>query len=77
MSKNIDVKGIYSHLACADEKNAMIPNSSTQLQKERFQELLKLINIDNTQNIKFHLANSAGMILGKDFHFDIFPQALT
>ena len=75
--ENIAVKGIYSHLACADEKNALNPISSTQLQKEKFQELLKIIDIDNTQNIKIHLANSAGMILGKDFHFDMVRVGLS
>jgi alanine racemase len=75
--ENIAVKGIYSHLACADEKNALKPKSSTQLQKEKFQELLKIIDIDNTQNIKIHLANSAGMILGKDFHFDMVRVGLS
>ncbi len=69
--ENIAVKGIYSHLACADEENALNPKSSAQLQREKFQELLKLINIDKIKNIKIHLANSAGMILGKDFHFDM------
>tara|TARA_B100000900_G_scaffold344478_1_gene308593 strand:+ start:3048 stop:4247 length:1200 start_codon:yes stop_codon:yes gene_type:complete len=69
--QNIHVKGIYSHLSCADEKNALNPKSNAQLQKEKFKELLKLINVDNMQNIKIHLANSAGMILGKDFHFDM------
>ena len=69
--ENISVKGIYSHLACADENNASNPKSCTQLQREKFQELLRLINIDKKQNIKIHLANSAGMLLGKDFHFDM------
>ncbi len=75
--ENIAIKGIYSHLACADEINALNPKSSTQLQRERFQELLKIIDIDNTQNIKIHLANSAGMILGKDFHFDMVRVGLS
>ncbi len=75
--ENISIKGIYSHLACADEKNALNPKSSTQLQREKFQELLKLINIHNTQNIKIHLANSAGMILGKDFQFDMVRVGLS
>ena len=69
--ENISIKGIYSHLACADENNALNPKSCTQLQREKFQKLLKLINIDKNENIKIHLANSAGMILGKDFHFDM------
>ena len=75
--ENIDVKGIYSHLACADEKNALYPRSKTQLQREKFQELLKLINVDKKPNIKIHLANSAGMILGKDFHFDMVRVGLS
>ncbi len=75
--ENISIKGIYSHLACADEKNVLNPKSSTQLQREKFQELLKLINVDNTQNIKIHLANSAGMILGKNFQFDMVRVGLS
>ena len=75
--ENIAVKGIYSHLACADEKNALDPKSSTQLQREKFQDLLKLININKKQNIKIHLANSAGMMLGKDFHFDMVRVGLS
>ena len=68
--ENIAIKGIYSHLACADEDNALDPNSTTQLQRQKFQEILKSINIKKNDT-KIHLANSAGMILGKDFHFDM------
>ena len=75
--ENIAIKGIYSHLACADEKNAFNPKSSAQLQREKFKELLKLINIDNKQKIKIHLANSAGMILGKDFQLDMVRVGLS
>ncbi len=75
--ENITIKGIYSHLACADEKNAFNPKSSAQLQKEKLQKLLKLIKIDDAQNIKIHIANSAGMILGKDFHFDMVRVGLS
>ena len=75
--ENISLMGIYSHLSCADEKDAMNPKSSAHLQKEKFQELLKLINVDNLQNIKIHLANSAGMSLGKDFHFDMVRVGLS
>ena len=69
--ENILVKGIYSHLACADENKALDPKSSSQLQRKKFQEVLKLINIDKKEKIKIHLANSAGMLIGKDFHFDM------
>ncbi|MDC3118372.1 alanine racemase [Prochlorococcus sp. AH-716-K03] len=75
--ENIAIKGIYSHLACADEDNALNPKSRTQLQRKKFLELLNLINIDKKKNIKIHLANSAGMILGKDFHFDMVRVGLS
>ena len=75
--ENIAVKGIYSHLACADEVNALNSQSSTQLQRRRFEELLKLLNLENKKNIKIHLANSAGTILGKDFHFDMVRVGLS
>ena len=75
--ENIAVKGIYSHLACADEDNALNPKSSTQIQRRKLQELLKLINLDKKHNVKIHLANSAGMFLGKDFHFDMVRVGLS
>ena len=65
--ENILIKGIYSHLSSADELNALDPKSNTQLQRQKFQELLKQINVD--RNIKIHLANSAAMLLDKNFHF--------
>ena len=67
--ENILIEGIYSHLSSADEINSFDPKSTTQLQRKKFQELLKEINIDRNKNIKIHLANSAGMLLNKDFHF--------
>ena len=69
--KNILIKGIYSHLSSADEINALNAQSTTQLQRKKFQYLLKKINIEKENNIKIHLSNSAGMLLGKDFHFDM------
>jgi len=56
---NISIEGIYSHLSSADELNSLDPKSITQLQRQKFQELLKQINIDRDKNIKIHLANSA------------------
>ena len=67
--ENIFIDGIYSHLSSADEPNALDLKSNTQLQKQKFQELLKQINVDRNHNIKVHLANSAGMLLSKDSHF--------
>ena len=69
--ENISLKGIYSHLSSADDSNALDPKSSAKLQKKKFQALLKKINIYKNKNIKIHLANSAAMLLAKDFHFDM------
>ena len=67
--ENILIKGIYSHLSSADEANAIDSQSITQLQRLKFNELLKQINLDRNNEIKIHLSNSAGMLLSKDFHF--------
>ena len=75
--ENISIEGIYSHLASADELNSLEPYSSTQIQRQKFQELLKQINVDGNHKIKIHLANSAGMLLNKDFHFDMVRVGLS
>jgi len=75
--ENISIEGIYSHLSSADEHNSLDPKSSTQLQRLKFQELLKQINVDSNHNIKIHLANSAGMLLNKDFHFHMVRVGLS
>ena len=75
--ENIQIKGIYSHLASADANNASDPESSAHLQRRKFEDLFKKLNIDKNLNIKIHLANSAGMLLGKDFHFDMVRVGLS
>jgi len=75
--ENISIEGIYSHLSSADEDNSLDPKSSTQLQRLKFRELLKQINVDRFHNIKIHLANSAGMLLNKDFHFHMVRVGLS
>jgi len=75
--ENISIEGIYSHLSSADEDNSLDPKSITQLQRLKFQRLLKQINVDSNQNIKTHLANSAGMLLNKDFHFNMVRVGLS
>ena len=69
--ENITIEGIYSHLSSADEHNSLDSKSITQQQRVKFQELLNQINVDRNHEIKIHLANSAGMLLNKDFHFDM------
>jgi len=75
--ENISIEGIYSHLSSADEDNSLDPKSSTQLQRIKFQELLNQIKIYRNNNIKIHLANSAGMLLNKDFHFHMVRVGLS
>ncbi|ABB50680.1 alanine racemase [Prochlorococcus marinus str. MIT 9312] len=75
--ENISVEGIYSHLSSADEDNSLDPKSSTQIQRLKFQELLQQINVDRNHNIKIHLANSAGMLINKDFHFHMVRVGLS
>ena len=74
---NISIEGIYSHLSSADEPNSLDPKSITQLQRQKFQELLKQINVDRNKNIKIHLANSAAMLLDKNFHFHMVRVGLS
>ncbi len=75
--ENISIKGIYSHLSSADEDNALDSKSITQFQRLKFNELLKQINLDRNNEIKMHLANSAGMLLNKDFHFNMVRVGLS
>ena len=69
--QNIYVDGIYSHLAFADEDNALDKKSFTQIQKNKFIKVLNKINIKKYPQITTHLSNSAGTFLSRDFHFDM------
>ena len=75
--EHISIEGIYSHLSSADEHNSLDPKSSTQLQRSKFKEVLNQINVDRNHNINIHLANSAAMLLNKDFHFDMVRVGLS
>ncbi len=75
--ENILIEGIYSHLSSADEAKALDPKSITQLQRLKFNEILKQINFDRNNEIKIHLANSAGMLINKDFHFHMVRVGLS
>jgi len=75
--ENILIKGIYSHLSSADEANPLDPKSITKLQILKFNELLKQINLDRNNQINIHLANSAGMLINKDFHFHMVRVGLS
>ena len=75
--ENISIEGIYSHLSSADDNNALDSQSITQSQRLKFNELLNQINLDRNNKIKIHLANSAGMLLSKDFHFQMVRVGLS
>ncbi len=75
--ENISIEGLYSHLSSADEDNALNPKSITQLQRQKFDELLKQINLDRNNEIKIHLANSAAMLLNSDFHYHMVRVGLS
>ncbi len=75
--ENISIEGIYSHLSSADEENSLDPNSITQLQRLKFNQLLNKIKVNRNHKIKIHLANSAGMLLNKDFHFHMVRVGLS
>ncbi len=66
--KNIDLSGVYSHLAMAD--SLLSDYQSTKDQKSKFDYLVK--NLKNkSKSIHFHLANSAGTLRDKSFHYDM------
>ena len=69
--ENIKIDGIYSHLSTADALDASHENSYANIQRRTFLQLLSNVSIKKYPNIKLHLANSAGTLLGNDFHFDM------
>ncbi|MBC8213734.1 MAG: alanine racemase [Candidatus Marinimicrobia bacterium] len=65
--KFIEVEGIWSHLASAEEKD----DSFMQLQLNRFKEIKQLAKSLNL-NVKFyHIANSAGILKTSESHFNM------
>lgn len=63
----IRVRGLMSHLACADE----VASPANSLQAQRFSDMLTLAG---DQGLKFevaHLANSAGVMTRPDLAFDM------
>ena len=63
---NLKLAGIYSHLACADDRNEHF----TRVQKQRFDEVISDLPL-HSHNFCCHLANSAGTLLDKSLHYDM------
>lgn len=59
----LDVRYVMSHLACGDEPSH--PMNGEQL--ERFQRLTQALGLP----LRLSFANSAGILLGPDYHFDL------
>ncbi len=64
---NIEIEGIYTHFACADEKDKSIAN----MQMNAFQHFIKLLKERNLDIMIKHAANSAAIIDLPEYHFDM------
>lgn len=58
----IDLQGIFSHLACAEDEN------ETKLQLKKFNEILSQID---TQGLILHILNTAGIMSYPDYQFNM------
>ena len=59
----LDIRYVMSHLACADEPS----HPKNQEQLKLFQQLTRQLGIPG----RYSFANSAGIFLGPDYHFDL------
>lgn len=64
----IQLEGIYSHLALADGDPEGEGERVTQLQQQRFRDVLRQLP---TGNATHHLANSAGTLRDRNLHHDL------
>ncbi len=64
---NIEINGIFSHFACADEKNP----EYTYMQFERFMGLVKKIEEEGVKIPIKHIANSAAIMMYPEMQLDM------
>jgi alanine racemase len=64
--EGLELHTLHSHLACADEDNAMNP-----VQRDRFAAVAATVSAK-----RYALANSAGICLGRDYSFDLVRPGL-
>ncbi|MCR4719841.1 MAG: alanine racemase [Firmicutes bacterium] len=64
---NIEINGIFSHFACADEKNP----EYTYMQFERFMHLIKEIEKEGVKIPIKHIANSAAIMMYPEMQLDM------
>ena len=71
--KNINIEGVYSHLSSANETN----QDYTNMQRNKFISLSKII-MESFKTIKYqHLANSSALLKNKKNHFNLVRPGLT
>lgn len=63
----IEVVGIWSHLACADERD----NPQTAVQVQRFAGACEMAREAGLRGLRRHLANTAGVLWHPDTHLDM------
>ena len=66
-TKNLNIQHIMSHLACADQTSS--PMNRQQLRK--FQKIS-----DHFNGIEASLANTSGILMGSEYHFDLLRPGL-
>jgi alanine racemase len=71
-SRHVDVVGIFSHLACAEDASS----DFTALQHRRFLEALESARAAGLTSADAHLANSAGVFHHPETHFDMVRPGL-
>jgi len=67
---NVNIKGIYSHLACSENKQ----KSHNQIQLNLFK---KTIDKYKERGYLFHILNSGGMLNFQNFHMDFVRSGIT
>ena len=67
---NLDLKGVYSHLALADAELKDDNTFINDLQHQRFQKLISSLPAQE-KSFCFHLANSAATIRSQCFHYNM------
>ena len=65
--KNLNLKGIFSHFSCADEKD----DTFSQEQIRIFDELIREIEASGIHIPQKHLANSAGVLAHPTSYYDL------
>ena len=70
----LNLKGVYSHLALADGELEGQAEQITRLQQERFQAVTRTLG---QKGIQRHLANSAGTLRDRSLHHDLVRVGLS